>query len=121
MTLKERFVSKLVLKEKEEFIEELGEAVLLREPDGEGRATMLEIIGAGGVDKGTEQIAAVTRHAGKLLQPCILDPETKEPLFTKDECAELGACNPGVLQELFLIVVGLAGLTTEAETEVKTD
>lgn len=123
-SLKERIMSRPALKERSERVEEWDETVILREPDGECRALIVETIGSSGVkgkEDSTAQASAFIRNAGKLLQPCIIDPDTGEPVFGPDEHAELGKCNPGVLQRLFLLVVGLAGLTDEADKEIKVD
>jgi hypothetical protein len=97
-------------------VPEWGGTVLIRGLDGEGRdefeASMIVIRN----NKGYPDTA---NTRAKLAARCIIDPDTREPMFTQSDVYALGKLSGAALDRVFTVASRLSGLSEEDQAELE--
>lgn len=97
-------------------VPEWGGTVVVRGMDGEGRdefeASML-------VERGGQVVQDAANTRAKLAARCIIDPETREPMFTQQDVYALGKLSGAALNRVFAVASRLSGLRSDDIAELE--
>lgn len=99
-------------------VPEWGGEVVVRGLDGTSRD---EFYAGQAVQRGNRVVQDLTNATAKLVARCIVDPETREPMFTQSDVNALGRKSGAALNRVGDVAARLSGLTDEDMAELGKD
>lgn len=69
------------------------------------------------VQRGSQVVADTANMRAKLVARCIVDPDSREPLFTQQDVAALGELSAAALDRVYEVAARLSGLNAGAVEE----
>ena len=91
------------------------EAVLVQELRGRDRDEWEASLT---VQRGGQMVPDTANMRAKLAARCIVDPDSRQPLFTQQDVAALGELSAGALDRVFDVAARLSGLNQNALEEL---